>query len=192
MTAQTPPEPSARPTRSRRSPAENRATTFKATDGPPDGASRPGRAHAATPPAVAADGSAIEADRVEIRQAALGRADAREVEVIQGAIGGVRADHVSVRQGIVGGSVTGSLEVNQGIARTVFANRATVSQSFARTVIANEVQVTKATGIGLLIARHVEGDVKVLLDWRGAAIMGAVGGLVAGLVRTARRGRRRA
>jgi hypothetical protein len=143
------------------------------------------------PPAVIADGSAIEADRVEIRQGALGRADATEVEVVQGAIGGVRADSVKVHQGIVGGSMTGSLEVNQGIARTVFANRATVSQSFARTVIANEVHVTKATGIGLLIARRVEGDVRVLLDWRGAAIMGVVGGLVAGLVRTARRGRGR-
>ncbi|HEX7948868.1 MAG TPA: hypothetical protein VF494_00860 [Candidatus Limnocylindrales bacterium] len=151
--------------------------------------STPSAPAAAIPPAVMSDGSAIEADRVEIRQGALGRADAHDVEVIQGAIGGVRADSVSVRQGIVGGSMTGSLEVSQGMARTVFANRASLSQSYARTVIANEVQVTKATGIGLLIARRVEGDVRVLLDWRGAAIMGLVGGLVAGLMRTARRGR---
>lgn len=175
MTAQTPPEP-----RAARSACSRRAAVA---------ASDPSAAPSMARPAVTADGSAIEADRVEIRQAALGRADAHDVEVIHGAIGGVRADTVTVRQGIVGGSMTSSLEVSQGIARTVFANRASLSQSYARTVIANEVQVTKATGIGLLIARRVEGDVRVLLDWRGAAILGLVAGLVAGLVRTARRGR---
>jgi hypothetical protein len=34
-----------------------------------------------------------------------------------------------------------------------------------------------------LIARRVTGDVRVLLDWRGALAFGAIAGLVVGLLR---------
>ena len=49
----------------------------------------------------------------------------------------------------------------------------------------------------VLIAQRVEGDVRTLLDWRGALAFGAAFGLVAGLARAAgasprtRTGRRR-
>jgi hypothetical protein len=43
------------------------------------------------------DGSSIEADRVEVRMGAVGRADTDELHVVQGAIGAARATDVSVQ-----------------------------------------------------------------------------------------------
>jgi hypothetical protein len=43
--------------------------------------------------------------------------------------------------------------------------------------------------VGFLFARRVVGDVRVLLDWRGAIAFGAAAGFVMGLMR---RGRGRA
>ena len=57
------------------------------------------------------------------------------------------------------------------------------SAAFVRTLVAADVTVSGPTGIGILIARRVVGDVKVLLDWRGALAFGAAAGLVAGIVR---------
>jgi hypothetical protein len=50
-------------------------------------------------------------------------------------------------------------------------------------VVAADVTTGGPTFVGVLLARRVIGDVKVLLDWRGALAFGAAAGLVAGLVR---------
>jgi hypothetical protein len=63
-----------------------------------------------------------------------------------------------------------------------------LEQSIVRTVIANEVHADRTTGVLLLLARRVDGDVRTLLDWRGALAFGAAFGIVASLFR---RGRRR-
>lgn len=124
---------------------------------------------------------------MEIHQGAVGRAEATTIDVRQGAIGAARAGSVSVDQGALGAALAGDVRVSQGIARTVVARTVAVEQSFVRTLVAGEVKVERATGIGILVARRVVGDVRVLLDWRGALAFGAAAGFVAGLVRRAGR-----
>ena len=128
----------------------------------------------------------VEADRVEVRMAALGRAETTDLDVAMGAVGGVRADTVTVERGALGGAVAGTVSVTQGFARSLLAREATVQQSFVRTLVAANVRLERATGVGILIARNVVGDVKVLLDWRGAIAFGAAFGLVTRLLRRRR------
>ncbi|HYL40833.1 MAG TPA: hypothetical protein VET90_05955 [Candidatus Binatus sp.] len=122
--------------------------------------------------------------------AAIPSIEGHTVAIEKSAVGGVRADSVTVEQGVVGGALAGSVSVRQSFARTVLAQRVEIGQSLVRSLVANEVHVRPSTNVGLLIARRVDGDVKVLLDWRGAAILGAVAGLVGGLARAARSRRR--
>jgi hypothetical protein len=65
-----------------------------------------------------------------------------------------------------------------------------MEQTFARTVIAADVQA-RGSIIAFLLARRVDGDVRVLFDWRGALAFGAAVGFVTGLIARARRGRAR-
>jgi len=124
-----------------------------------------------------------------VTQGAVGRAEATTLEVHQGAVGSVRADTVTVEQSAVGLAAAGEVHLRQAIARSILTGSARVEQSFVRTLVAGEVRIERATGVGVLIARKVVGDVKVLLDWRGALAFGAAVGVVAGLVG---RGRKRA
>lgn len=160
-----------------------------ATGGPDSGLTGlTGPADAAVPaPAVAEDGAAILAEHVDVRMGAVGRVDSDRLEVIQGAIGGVRAGSVSVKQGAIGGTLAGEVSIRQSFARSILAREARVEQSFVRTIVAAEVRVERATFVGLLLARRVAGDVRVLLDWRGALAFGAAFGLLAGLVGRGRR-----
>lgn len=137
-------------------------------------------------PAVAEDGAAIQADHVSVRQAAVGRVDSEHLEVVQGAVGGARAGSVVVQQGALGGALAGELTVRQSFARSILAREARVEQSFVRMLSAVEVRIERSTFVGVLLARRVVGDVRVLVDWRGAAAFGAAFGLVAGLVGRAR------
>ena len=50
-------------------------------------------------------------------------------------------------------------------------------------MIANEIHAERTTGVMLLIARRVDGDVRTLLDWRGALAVGAAFGVVVSLFR---------
>jgi hypothetical protein len=113
----------------------------------------------------------------------VGRAEGSSIDVRQGAVGAARAGSVSVDQSAVGAALTGELEASQSAVRAVFARTAKIEQSFVRTLVANEVRVERATGVGILLARRVVGDVRVLLDWRGALAFGAAAGFVMGLVR---------
>jgi hypothetical protein len=136
------------------------------------------------------DGSVLAADRVDVRLGAVGRVDATELSVHQGVVGGARADRVTVDQGALGGAIAREVTVSPGVARTLLAQEVHVEQSFVRTLVASEVRTEGPTGIGILIARRVVGDVKVLLDWRGALAFGAAAGVVAGLLgRLRRRGK---
>ena len=140
----------------------------------------------ASTPAVAEDGAAIQADHVSVRQAAVGRVDSEHLVVVQGAVGGARAGSVAVQQGALGGALAGELTVRQSFARSILAREARVEQSFVRMLSAVEVRIERSTFVGVLVARRVVGDVRVLVDWRGAAAFGAAFGLVAGLVGRAR------
>jgi hypothetical protein len=139
-------------------------------------------------PAIHEDGSWVEADAVEVHQGAIGRVDATDVRVVQGAIGAARADRVSVEMGALGAAMGREVSITQGGAGSILAQHATVNQSLVRTLVAQQVEFHKPSAVLVCIAQRVSGDVRVLLDWRGALALGAAFGAVAGLLG---RGRRR-
>jgi hypothetical protein len=140
-------------------------------------------------PAIDEDGSWIEADAVEVHQGAVGRVDATDVRVTQGAIGAARADRISIEMGGLGAAMGREVSISQGGAGSILTQHATVDQSFVRTLVAQQVEFRRPSAVLVLIAQRVTGDVRVLLDWRGALALGAAFGVVTGLL--GRRRRRR-
>ena len=139
-------------------------------------------------PGVDEDGTWIQADAVEVHQGAVGRVDATTVSVTQGAVGAARAERIEVNMGAVGAALGGQVTITQGMAGTVLAQEATLEQAFVRTLIARDVTVQRPSAVVFLVAQRVSGEIKVLLDWRGALAFGAAFGILAGLLE---RGRRR-
>lgn len=137
-------------------------------------------------PSVVEDGASLDAEHVSIRQGAVGRVEAAQVAVAQGAVGAVRAEHLTVDKGAVGVALGEQVEVSRGYARSIIARQVQLDRSAARVVIAADVR-TNQTAVMFLVARKVAGDVRVLLDWRGALAFGAAAGLVFALLRRARR-----
>jgi hypothetical protein len=127
---------------------------------------------------------------VDVHRGGIGAVTAEDVFVQWGGIGAARADRVGIEFGGVGAALTGELRVTQGWASNVIAREATLEQALARTVIAQHVDVRRPSAVLVLIAQRVEGDVRTLVDWRGALAFGAAFGLVAGLARAAGAGSR--
>ncbi len=107
----------------------------------------------------------VKADHFSAHQSAIGMLNAKEVSVEESAIGFVQAEKMSAG-GYTGVVVAGSADIQHGMA--VF-------------VAGREVHVSEAR-TGILLARHVNGNVTTLLDTRGALIVGLVSGLFAGLM----------
>ena len=127
------------------------------------------------------------ADTIDVRQGGITRAEARDISVTQGGVAIARADRVSVGMGAVGLAVGGDVSVTQGFARTVIARDVRIEQAGARTVIASTATFDKSSGALVVIAAKAEGNVRTLLDWRGALAFGAAFGILVGLVRRVRR-----
>ncbi len=161
-------------------PRPRRSRAKAANDVPP---SPPVAAEIGLAPEIVEDGAPIEAKRVDIRVGAVGRVDSTEISVHQGAIGGARAERIVVDRGAIGGAVAREVQLSQGFARGVLAQHVRIEQSAVRSVVAADVTTGGPTFVGVLIARRVVGDVRVLLDWRGALAFGVAAGIVAGLVR---------
>jgi len=60
-----------------------------------------------------------------------------------------------------------------------------IHQGGAQTVLAGHVTMERQSGAILILARKVEGDVRTVLDWRGALAIGAA--LAVGMGLLARR-----
>jgi hypothetical protein len=127
---------------------------------------------------------------LDMRQGAIGRVDANDVAVSYGAVGGARAERVSVEIGALGGAVAGEVTVSQSAVGSVLAREVSLDQSLVRTVVAQNVRFERPSGVLVLLAQRVEGDVRTLLDWRAAAAFGAAFGFVAALFGRGRRTRR--
>jgi hypothetical protein len=127
------------------------------------------------------------AETIDIRQGGITRAEAQDISVTQGGIAIARADRVSVGMGAIGLAVGGDVDVNRGFARTVIARDVRIEQAGARTVIANTATFDRSSGALIVIAGKAEGNVRTLLDWRGALAFGAAFGILVGLVRRVRR-----
>jgi len=131
----------------------------------------------------------VEADTVKVVQGGIGAASAEDITVSMGGIGQARADDIAVRMGGIGlargerisvemGSVGmamgGEVSISQGFARTILARDVRIGRGAAQTIIAEHVTFERPGGALLVVARRVEGEVKPLLDWRGALALGAV------------------
>jgi len=129
------------------------------------------------------------ADRMELKLGGIGRLDAQDVFVQFGGVGLGRADKLNVEWGSVGAAAAGELHVQQGIASNVIAREATLDQGLVRNLIAARVTVTRPSAALVVIAGRVDGEVRALLDWRGALAFGLGFGLVAAVARALRKAR---
>ena len=110
--------------------------------------------------------------------------DARDVTVSMGGIALAKADSVSSEMGVVALSVAGEATVTQSFVRTLFAKEVQVDQGAVWNLAAGKVTFKRRGFAGVVIAGRVDGEVKTLLDWRGAL---ALGGVAAVLMAIARR-----
>jgi hypothetical protein len=172
------------PGRSRRAREAHRA----ATGGVSAGANEPVADLA--PVAAVADGGSVVADRTDLASTAVGRFEGGDLSVSMGAVGAARAERVSVDKGAIGAAMADRVEVSRGYARSILARNVQLDRAAARVVVAAEVNAQRSAVL-FLVARRVSGDVKVLLDWRGAIAFGAVAGVLAGLLRRGRNGSKR-
>lgn len=130
----------------------------------------------------------LEADELEFSRGAIGGVRAGDVAARQAVVGGIAAGYASVEMGAVGGIAAREATVQQGAVRGVFAQNVHVEQALVRSVVANRVETGPTTAILVAVARRIDGEAKVLLDWRGALALGAVLGAVYAAVRLLRRG----
>jgi hypothetical protein len=93
-----------------------------------------------------------------------------------------------VDQGAVGAALADRVEVSRGYARSILARQVQLDRAAARVIVAADVKAERSA-VMFLVARKVTGDVRVLLDWRGALAFGAIAGAVFGLLRRAATGR---
>ena len=124
----------------------------------------------------------LDGERVELRLSAVGMVDAGDVSFSQGALGAARADNVAVDRGAIGAAFADKVEVSRGYARSILARQVQMDRAAARVIVAADVKAERSA-VMFLVARRVAGDIRVLLDWRGAVAFGAVAGLVMGILR---------
>jgi len=138
-------------------------------------------------PEITEDDDEISAEVVEIHQGAVGRVEAGELTVTMGAIGAARAERIDIERGALGAALADEIEISQSVVSSVVAREVELGQVVARTVVAVEVTVEQPSLIGVLLAWKVDGDVRPIVDWRGAL---AFGGIVAVALALFGRGRR--
>ncbi len=128
-----------------------------------------------------ADGPIAGLPDVVVQRGAIGALQADEVVVSVGAIGAARAQRVSVEFGAIGAVAAREIRLTQGAAGTVAALEARIEQAVVRSVIARDVHFARGSGAAVVIAARVDGDARIMLDWRGGLAAGAV--LESGLAR---------
>ena len=134
--------------------------------------------------------AAASAEDITVTQGGICRAEADDIAVRMGAVGFARGERISVELGAIGVAIGSNVSVTQGFARTVLARNAVVHQGGARTIVAGNVTLQGRSSTVLLVARKVEGDVRTVLDWRGALAVGAGLALAAGLLRLGKRSKK--
>jgi hypothetical protein len=99
-----------------------------------------------------------------------------------GAVGVARGEHVSTEIGAIGFAIGGDVSVTQGYARAILARDVRIRQGGAGSVVADHVTFEKQSGAFMVLARRVEGNIRPVLDWRGALAAGAALGIAIGLL----------
>jgi hypothetical protein len=77
----------------------------------------------------------------------------------------------------------GETRVTQSYARLVGSGQSTIDQSLVASVIGGRVTIRQPSAVGILIAGRVDGEVRPVLDWRGALAIGVVVGVTLALAR---------
>lgn len=129
----------------------------------------------------------VAVDVLEFERGAIGGVRATDVAARLAVVGGIAANHVSVEKGAVNGIAAREATIQLGVVRGVLAQNAHLEQALVRVVVANTVQAGPTTGILVAVARQIDGEAKILVDWRGALAFGASLGAFLTLIRLARR-----
>jgi hypothetical protein len=116
----------------------------------------------------------------------IGRLEAGEVAVSRSAVGGIRGEAVSVELGALGGAAAERIQVGQAVVGGLLGDAVETEQVLAGAIVARRVTFRRASGAVVLVAARVDGDVRTVLDWRGALAAGAAAGLVVALLRRLR------
>jgi hypothetical protein len=132
----------------------------------------------------------VAVDLLEFEKGAIGGVQASNVTARLAAVGGIAANHALVEQGMVSGIAAREATVRQGIVRGLIAQDARVEQAVVRSVVAYNVHTGRSTAILLAVARRIDGEARILLDWRGGLAFGlGLGAVLAVLrLRVGRRG----
>jgi len=133
------------------------------------------------------DDDEIVAEVVEVHQGAVGRVEAGELTVTMGAVGAARAERIDIERGALGAALADEIEISQSMVQSVVAREVGLEHVVARVIVAGQVTIEKPSLVGVLLAGKVDGDVRPIVDWRGAL---AFGGLVAVALALFGRGRR--
>lgn len=99
-----------------------------------------------------------------VDQASLANLTAERAEINQGAIAHAQVQDLAVRQGAVA-LVESSAHVR-------------LEQSAVGAVVGDEVEIAAGSVALVVVAREVHGDVRPVIDWRGALAFGVALGLV--------------
>jgi hypothetical protein len=110
--------------------------------------------------------------------------------VDQASLANLTAEHAEVNQTAIAHAQVQDLAVRQGAVALVESSaHVRLEQSFAGAVMADEVEISAGSVALFVVAGEVHGDVRPMLDWRGALALGAALGLVRLLLGGRGRGR---
>ncbi len=99
--------------------------------------------------------------------------------VDQVSLANLTADHVEVNQGAIAHAQVQDLAVRQGAVALVESSaHVRLEQSAVGAVVGDRVELGAGAVAFVVVAREVRGDVKPIIDWRGALAFGAALGLV--------------
>jgi hypothetical protein len=131
----------------------------------------------------------VNGDRVELTQSIARMIDADAVEMNSSIAQIVEAETVRLSGSASLGARTETLAVEQSVLGLVRTTDATVADSAVLLLAGHEIQAANVNAF-FVYADNAEGEVRALLDWRGAAVIGAVAGVVLFLLSLLGRSRR--
>jgi hypothetical protein len=129
----------------------------------------------------------LEVDVLEFERGAIGGVRAGDVAARQAVVGGIAAGQASVEMGLVNGIAARDVTIQQSAVRGVLAQQVHVEQAMVRSIIANRVTTGPTTGILVAVARRIDGEARILFDWRGGLAFGAALGAFLALIALGRR-----
>jgi hypothetical protein len=133
----------------------------------------------------------IEAQKLTLKQGGALQVSAEQSELIASGAGLIRADTVRIGPGCrVGGVLTNSATIEESVAPAIIARQeARIDQSAVGVLVSNRVTLSSSM-VGVAVAETVEGDVRVQVKPKVAAVFGAAfGGALGLLMLIGRRGR---